>query len=315
MSTPPPGEAGTSFGGVPVCPRHPSRESYVRCQRCERPVCPECQRPAAVGVQCVDCVAGQRRSMPQVRGLFGGGVVQRPLVTMTIMALCGLAWVLQAISQHSHSPLSTSETVTQRFEFFPPLVVSEPWRFLTSAFLHYPTFPFSLVHLGFNMWALWNVGQILERVLGQARFAAVYLLSAVGGSVGYLLLIPAGPGSDWYLMMSEGSGPGIAGAVGASGAVFGLFGAFFVVNRRLGRDSTAIISLIVVNGMISFYPGIAWQAHLGGLVTGAIAAATIAYAPREKRTLLQTLGLVGVAVLLLVVTIVRVEALPSFMFV
>jgi hypothetical protein len=81
---------------APVCPRHPERESYVRCQRCERPVCPECQRPAAVGIQCVDCVREHSRSQPQVRSTFGGRVHGgRPVVTLTLIGACVLAYLLQ----------------------------------------------------------------------------------------------------------------------------------------------------------------------------------------------------------------------------
>src|SRR6187455_8320 len=82
----------------PVCPRHPDRESYVRCQRCGRPTCPECQRPAAVGIQCVDCVAEGARSVRQVRTVFGGAVTDgRPVATMTIIGICLVVFVLQQV--------------------------------------------------------------------------------------------------------------------------------------------------------------------------------------------------------------------------
>jgi dihydrofolate reductase len=74
VTTPPQYDAGQATEQVPVCPRHPDRVSYVRCQRCERPVCPECQRPAAVGVQCVDCVREQSRGVRSARTVFGGAV-------------------------------------------------------------------------------------------------------------------------------------------------------------------------------------------------------------------------------------------------
>ncbi len=130
------------------------------------------------------------------------------------------------------------------------------------------------------MYALWIMGQYLEPLLGRARFAALYLLSAVGGSVGYLLLasppsvemIAAGDGGSWYTR-----------AVGASGAVFGLFAAFLVLQRRLGRSAAGMYVVIGINAVLGFViPGIAWQAHLGGLVTGAIGATAIAYLGRSK---------------------------------
>ena len=114
----------------------------------------------------------------------------------------------------------------------------------------------------FNLYALWMVGPYLEGLLGRAQFAALYLLSAVGGSVGY------------YVVVSPyGDGWGTP-TVGASGAVFGLFGALFVVNRRLGRDVGGIVAVVAINAVLGFVAsGIAWQAHLGGLVTGAAVAA------------------------------------------
>ncbi|HWB36784.1 MAG TPA: rhomboid family intramembrane serine protease [Rugosimonospora sp.] len=229
-----------------MCPRHPDRISYVRCQRCGRPVCPDCQRPAPVGVHCVDCVNAARRQVRPSSTVFGGRVRgQRPVVTMTIIALCVVSYVLQL----------TVPTWTLRWEFVPLLGVDEPWRFLTSAFLHSPV---SFLHIVFNMIALWTVGPYLELTLGRERYTALYLVSAIGGSVGAVVLAPVVGG--WATAM-----------VGASGAVFGLFGAVLVVLRRLGRDAGGIIGVIVVNGVLSFVlPGIAWQAHLGGLVTGAV---------------------------------------------
>lgn len=253
---------------APVCPRHPDRESYVRCQRCRRPTCPECQRPAAVGIQCVDCVAEGARSMRQVRTVFGGSLSDgRPVATMTIIGLCLAVFVAQWVAPG----------LTGRVAFVPALGQAQPWRFVTSAFAHSPS---SLLHIGFNMYALWFMGTYLEPLLGRARFVAVYLLSALGGSVMHLLLAPprtaveylAGQGGLWWTP-----------AVGASGAVFGLFGAFLVLQRRLGRSAAGMYVIIAINAVIGFVvPNIAWQAHLGGLVTGAAAAAVIAYTGRSR---------------------------------
>ena len=137
---------------------------------------------------------------------------------------------------------------------------------LTSAFLHSQGF---LLHIVLNMYTLWIFGQILEPLLGHVRFLAIYLLSAVGGSVGFLLLTPVYPVN------------GPVGLVGASGAIFGLFGALLVVQRQRGGEVRQLLVLIAINGVIGFMvPQIAWQAHLGGLVTGALSAAVIAYTPR-----------------------------------
>ena len=275
----------------PVCPRHPGRVSYVRCQRCERPVCPECQRPAAVGVQCVDCVREGSRGVRSARTVFGGSAVAnaKPRVTQTILAICVLAYLAQ----------QASDEVTLRFLYVPVLTVAEPWRMITGAFLHSPS---QVLHILFNMWALWVTGPYLEGLLGRARFLALYLLSAFGGSVFLLLLANPNDPEQWF-----------RGAYGASGAVFGLFAALFVVNRRLQLETAGIVVIVGINAVIGFLPGtnIAWQAHLGGLVTGLLAAAVLAYAPKERRTPVQVAGLVGVLLLLLAAVVVKVAMYPD----
>lgn len=292
MTSDPPAQDAAAAGQVPVCPRHPGRESYVRCQRCERPVCPECQRSAAVGVQCVDCVREQNRGARRARTAFGGRAGdQPPRVTQSLVALCVVAFMLQLVLGNGF---------TDRFDFIPPYALSQPWRALTSAFLHSPTF---LLHILFNMYALWLIGPYLESLLGHARFAALYLLSAVGGSVGFLVLADpvAAPGSSWF-----------SATVGASGAIFGLFAALLLVNRRLGRDSAGIIGLIVINGVLGFVPhlNIAWQAHLGGFVTGGLVAAVLVYSPAPRRRVFHLAGLVAVAVLLVGVTLAKAATVP-----
>jgi membrane associated rhomboid family serine protease len=264
--------------------------SYVRCQRCERPVCPACQRPAAVGVQCLDCVREQAAGQRQARTTFGGRPTDgRPVVTLGIIGACIVVFVLQ---------LALGERFTSALAFYPALAQDEPWRFVTGAFLHSPGF---LLHIAFNLIILWQIGPVLEQQLARLRFLALYLLSAIGGSVGYLLLADPAQGS-WYTQV-----------VGASGAVFGLFGALVVVNRRLGVDSRGIIGLIAVNAVIGFVPGlnIAWQAHLGGLVTGAVAAAVLVHAPRARRPLVQGLGLVAVLLLLVVLSTTKLATSPT----
>ena len=254
---------------VPVCPRHPDRESYVRCQRCNRPTCPECQRPAAVGIQCVDCVAEGARTVRQARTVFGGSPTDgRPLATMTIIGIC----VVVFLGQQAVPGLGS------RIAFVPALGQSEPWRFITSAFAHG-----GLMHIAFNMYALWVMGSYLEPMLGRARFVAIYVLSALGGSVMYLLLAAPTSIAD---AMAGNYGMWRTGAVGASGAVFGLFGAFLVLQRRLGRSAAGMYVIIGINAVIGFVlPNIAWQAHLGGFLTGAAAAAAIAYTGRNRGTI------------------------------
>jgi membrane associated rhomboid family serine protease len=275
---------------IPVCPRHPDRPSYVRCQRCGRPACPECQRAAAVGFQCIDCVNEMKRSTPAVRSAYGGAIATgRPLATYILIGLCALVYVLQW--------LIPGDAVFQQFAFAsvyatPQYGAFEPWRMLTSAFVHSQGF---VLHIVLNMYMLWIFGQVLEPVLGRVRFLAVYLLSAIGGSVGFLLLTPALPAIP---------------VVGASGAIFGLFGALLVIQSRRGGDTRQLWILIVINGVIGFVvPGIAWQAHLGGLVTGGLCAAVIAFTPRGPRqALLQTTGMALVAGILVLATVLRATA-------
>lgn len=256
----------------PVCPRHPDRISYTNCQRCGRPACPECQRPAAVGFHCVDCVRETAREAPSQRTVLGGQAAadQRPLVTWSIIAICIVVWVLQLTNP--------------RFSFDISLVPfygeSEPWRFITSAFAHSPTSP---LHVGFNMFALYMVGPPLERLLGRLRFLAVYLISAVAGGAGFLLLNPVNSGVS---------------LVGASGAVFGLFGAFLVISRKLGAGDSGIISVLVINAVLGFIiPNVAWQAHLGGFIGGVLAALAITLPGRDR----SSLHWVGLGVLSLII--------------
>ncbi len=240
----PPGGGGTP-GGPPVCPRHPDRTSYIRCQRCERPTCPDCQRPAAVGVQCVDCVSEGARSAPVARTRFGAPVREgRPAVTWTLMGLCAVVYVAQL----------ANPVVTRELAFVGVLAGAEPWRLVTSAFVHSPQ---SLLHIAFNLYILFAVGPVLEQALGRARFAVAYLICAVGGSVGVLVLAAPDPG--W-----------VRPVVGASGAIFGLLFLYIVLAWRRGGVSTGLLVMIGINLALPFFVGgIAWQAHIGGAVTGA----------------------------------------------
>ena len=225
--------------------------------------------------------------MRQARTIFGGEVVAgRPMATIAIIAVCVVVFAAQRADPNFDS----------RWIFGPAVGWSEPWRVLTAAFLHG-----GLPHLLFNMFALWFMGSYAEPLLGRLRFVAVYLLSAVGGSVGVLLLASA-PTTGVVLGQAGVYDSWFSGYVGASGAVFGLFGAVLVLNRHLGRDSSGMYLTIGVNAVYGFIaPNIAWQAHLGGLVTGAVAAGALAWCATPQRRRLVwplLLGLLGVLVLL-----------------
>ena len=252
---------GASTGGdVPVCPRHPDRPTYVRCQRCGRPTCPECQRPAAVGIHCADCVRAAASSRPVHRTSLGGRASRGSpmLVTWWLLGINTAVYVLQLIGQ------MVGVRLALLFAYAPVVTTTEPWRMLTSGFLHSTVNP---LHLLLNMYTLYLFGSMLEPALGRVRFLLLFLLSIVGGSLGVLLL----PSHPMGLVL------------GASGGVFGLFGALFVLQRHLGQSITPVAALIGVNLVFGFLvPGIAWQAHLGGLVAGALVAFAFTFSSRRR---------------------------------
>jgi membrane associated rhomboid family serine protease len=228
--------------------------------------------------------------------VFGGRVSDTPRVSYGIIALCVLVYLLQ----------TARPGLTRDIAFVPVLGQHEPWRFLTAAFAHA-----TVTHILFNMLALWMVGaQYLERLLGGARYAAVYLVSALGGSVVYLLM--ASPPTADFATGSAWLTP----TVGASGAVFGLFGALLVLNRHLGRSSAGMYATIGINAVIGFIvPGIAWQAHLGGLLTGAAVAGVVAWTTPPARRRLQWPGIGLVLVILVVAAVVKYVLTPSVVLV
>lgn len=249
---------------TPTCYRHPDRQTYVRCTRCGRYICPECMRAAAVGHQCVECVNEGAKSVRAPRTQFGG--VQRsgaPLLTYGLIAVNVVMFVLQMASGNLES----------QFTLWPPgIALHDQWyRLVTSMFLHY-----GAMHLLFNMWALYVVGPPLEAWLGRLRFGVLYVLSGLGGSVLVYLLSPLE-----------------SATAGASGAIFGLFGAIFIVARQLNLDVRWIGAVVVLNLVFTFAGpalgagAISWQGHIGGLVTGALVAAAFVYAPRERRNAIQ----------------------------
>jgi membrane associated rhomboid family serine protease len=267
---------------VPACYRHPGRETYIRCARCERYICPDCMTAAPVGFQCPECVSEGARTVRQPTTVLGGQVRERggDLVTKILIGTNVGIWLLGAAVGFGSL---AARFALLRLEFFDgqPIGVAdgEWYRMLTAAFLHQ-----QIWHLALNMFALWILGSALEPVLGRWRFIALYLLSALGGSAASLVT------SDVV-------------SFGASGAVFGLMGALFVVLRRFGRDVSAVLVILALNVVLGFVvPGIDWRAHLGGLVTGAVLAYAFAHAPTGRRALFS--GLACVAMLALIVALV-----------
>lgn len=275
-----------------TCYRHPEREAHIRCTRCNRRICPDCMVAASVGFQCPECVRQGNKGVRRGRTVFGGAVTGDPgYVTKVLIAVNALMWLVQ---------IGAGSSFERRLwliggPVFDPVLMEqvgvadgESYRLLTAAFLHG-----GLLHLALNMYALYLFGPPLEGALGRVRFIALYFVSALGGSaVSYAFSNPAQP------------------SVGASGAIFGLLGAFLVVSRRMGRDTTGVLILLAINFVYGLLvPRIDWHAHLGGLITGVLTAVAFAYAPKVGRTAVQTGGVLGVLTAVVVVVVWRTAAL------
>ncbi|WP_129309676.1 rhomboid family intramembrane serine protease [Streptomyces sp. L2] len=294
----------TAESAVTTCYRHPRVESHVRCTRCDRFICPSCMREAAVGHQCVECVKEGARSVRQARTAFGGRVSAVPLVTYVLIGLNVLVYLaelarpsivdrfgMQGIglkgADGAHYVYQSVHPASMHVEG----VAGGQWeRMLTSAFLHLPPDQgIGVLHIVMNMVSLWGVGRVVEAQLGRARYLALYLLSALGGSVLLLLISPDGR------------------AVGASGAIFGLGAAYWVMGRRLGYDMRAVNQYMtgLLLWLVLSAWATSWQGHLGGLLVGGVVTLAYAYAPRDgRRTLVQA----GVCVALLMLMLMLVLA-------
>lgn len=225
-----------------TCYRHADRVTGVSCTRCSRAICTDCMTQASVGHHCPACIAEARSDVGRVRqmrwgrpGLSAGGVSP---VTAALIALNVLVFFID----------QGDPSIQFRFADNPLLVArGEVYRLVTAAFLHA-----NFLHLGLNMFGLYLFGPHLERALGWPRFLALYLVSALGAGICFFFFASLGTFS-----------------VGASGAVFGLFGAMFVVLRSRGGDTSQILGMIVINLFIgASVPGIDNYAHIGGLLTG-----------------------------------------------
>jgi membrane associated rhomboid family serine protease len=239
------------------CYRHPDRETLLSCSSCERPICTSCMQQAAVGVRCPECAGGARR------GPVGGAARRltrrsdQALATGALVALAVVVYLAQ-LAQGGGTLGSADNSVLFRDGslFGPAVADGEWWRLLTSGFLHG-----NLLHLGFNMYLLWLLGGALERYAGPGRMLAIYLASLLWGSAGALLLAPDSP------------------TIGASGGVFGLMAALFVLERTRGIAllGGSVGALILLNLLFTFLiPNISIGGHLGGLAGGAAAAFALA---------------------------------------
>ncbi|GAA3878936.1 rhomboid family intramembrane serine protease [Leifsonia kafniensis] len=276
--------SGMPQAAANYCYRHPDRQSFVLCQRCGRTICGECQTQAAVGVICPECMREQRATAPRTKPalltrlnrMTGDGT---PVVTYSIIAVSVFVYLLQLIPA-----LGVTEALLYAGAYSYPQFF-EPWRMLTSVFVHSTGgFPF---HILLNMYTLWIFGSLLERMLGRWRFLVVYLLSGLAGSLGVLFL----------------AAPNVA-VVGASGAIFGVISAFLVIHQRLGANMTQLVVLVAINLVIGFIPGfgISWQAHLGGLIGGALLGLIFVQTRKRSQQTLQIALLIALAAVMILLS-------------
>lgn len=241
-----------------TCYRHPDRETGVSCSSCGRPICPDCMTPTPVGMRCPECM---RERTKVVRGVGQPqGLAQAP-ATFALIAINVVVYLIELAAGSGGLNNPGGSFVFDYGLFGPAVAEGEVYRLITSGFLHV-----SLIHLGFNMLLLFFLGRLLEPALGTPRFLSLYFASLLAGSSGALLLDPN------------------AHTVGASGAIFGLAGAIFVIARGRGMDAIAgeIGFLILFNLVWTFASGrnISVGGHLGGLAGGILCALAIVAAER-----------------------------------
>src|SRR6202050_289589 len=258
-----------------TCYRHPSRETGVSCSNCGRPICTDCMTTTPVGMRCPECA----RQKTQVKTLRN--IQRRPEVTIALIVVNVVVFLTEGSFTLSGQPTSKIYEEGALFgslKGLPTLGVAHGqwWRILTSGLMHE-----KLIHIGFNMYVLYILGQMLEPALGRLKFGTIYAVSLLCGSFGALLVTPHSP------------------TVGASGAVFGLMGAAAVEMRarQIPVMQSGVGGLILLNLVISFaLPGISWGGHIGGLIGGAVAMLVLQFGARYRSQALALVGCAGVGV-------------------
>jgi len=260
-----------------TCYRHPSRETGVSCSNCGHPICPDCMTTTPVGMRCPDC-ARQRTKVVRMRELGAVPRLTYALIAINVIVFLAEGHGAWTISGEASSSIITKGGLIGSSEL-PELAGQgvahgQWWRIITSGFLHE-----NLLHIGFNMWVLYYLGVLLEPALGRVKFAVIYAVSLLTGSLGALLVSP-------HVL-----------TVGASGAIFGVMGAAAVEMRarKIPLMQSGVGTLILLNLVISFtIPGISWGGHIGGLIGGAAAAGLIQLGDRRRA---QALAFAGCALI------------------
>jgi membrane associated rhomboid family serine protease len=291
------------YYGFAGCYRHPDRLTGVRCVRCDRPICPECQRQASVGFQCPDDVRAGAATIRQGRTVVGAPArTHAPYITWALIAINVLIYLLTGLGSGSSLIDNTHTQLFQDWELVPNVVgfQHDYLRLVTAAFLH-----LGPLHIFLNMFALATIGPPLERVMGWWRYLAVYLLSALGGSVAILLF-----------------GDVRQPVVGASGAIFGLFAAALVLSRLVGFNTRALAITIGINFVFTFsVPGISKLGHIGGFVLGGLASlALLGWSLNTRKPLttglrnIQLASLAGLLAVLVALALWRTEQIHDQLF-
>ena len=282
MSGPPTSEA-------PPCGNHPDRPASVACAHCDKPLCTECMHQAPVGWQCPDCIAEGAKQTRVIRPFAGSGPGRTGIVGSTnptpvvigLVVVCVVVFVVSGFGKAS---------VINRFGGLSHQVhqSNEYYRLFTSMFLH-----LNVLHIGSNMISLLIVGPAVEVILGRARFLSLYLVAGLGGSVASYLF-----------------SPGNSVSAGASGAIFGVMGAYVVLAHTRRYPMAPVVALIAINLVIGFTGNIDWRDHLGGLFVGVLLALGYDYSANLRPAGRRFGFAVGATVAVLAVLAVLVAAVP-----
>lgn len=263
-----------------TCYRHPDRQTGIRCQRCNRSICGECMRPASVGFQCPSCAGHGRATTRSPRTAMGAPLTASsgPMTKIILGVLVGL-FVINLIGRG---------LVTQQMALSNLLVADgQYWRLVTYGFTVSGFLNMLLIGL-----VIWVAGRPLEDQLGGWRFLLLYVLSGLGGAT---LLYAVGSTST-------------ASVGGAISAVLGLLAANGVVKHRRGEDirpDVGLLALLVILNLVLGWGGFTWVSLVGGAVAGALTGIALVYAPRQRRTTVQILGMAGTALLCVIVVIAK----------
>jgi membrane associated rhomboid family serine protease len=251
---------------------------------------------ASVGFQCPSCIAEGAKSVRAPRTIAGGAVsADVGVVSMVLIGLNVLAFLLTLAAGGNdgpifqHGAMLSTTVVNTSGDVLTGVDGGAYWRLLTSAFLHE-----NILHIAFNMYALYLFGPFVERMLGRARFIAAYLTMSIGASV-------------FVYWLSEPR----ALTIGASGAVFGLFGMALIFLLKAKQDVSTLLVLLAINAFLSTQGNISWQGHLGGFIVGCLLGVVFGYAPRDRRNQVQAGAMVLVWIAIVVGVVLRTGQLTG----